>query len=109
MDWFYSRTRGTQHACSQYRLILHFIGIENQLNHMKNSIHVETHRLSESIDNMLKHVDDAWEQTSPLLHEWKSYANQLWFLGLSATLMTLLVPLTLSIGMLLGETDFCYL
>lgn len=69
---------------------------------MKNSIHVETHRLSESIDNMLKHVDDAWEQTSPLLDEWKSYANQLWFLGLSATLMTLLVPLTLSIGMLLG-------
>lgn len=79
-----------------------FIGIENQLNDMKNSIHVETHRLSESIDNMLKHVDDAWEQTSPLLDEWKSYANQLWFLGLSATLMTLLVPLTLSIGMLLG-------
>lgn len=76
-----------------------------QLGRMKSIIHTETNRLTASIDDLLKHVDFAWEQTSPLLNTWKSYANQLWLLGLSVTLMTLLVPLTLSIGMLLGSTD----
>lgn len=81
-------------------------GIEMQLGRMKSNIHMETNRLTASIDDLLKHVDFAWEQTSPLLNTWKSYANQLWLLGLSVTLMTLLVPLTLSIGMLLGSTDY---
>lgn len=69
---------------------------------MKSNVHLETRRLTVSIENMLKHVDKAWEQTSPLLDVWKSYANELWFLGLAVTLMALLVPLTLSVGLLLG-------
>lgn len=69
---------------------------------MKTSIQLATRRLTLAINNMLAHVDRAWEQTVPFLNHLKHTSNLIWILGFLTTLVTLIISLILSGGLFLG-------
>lgn len=69
---------------------------------MKTSIQSEGRRLTDALNNMLDELDGVWEQTSPMLDRLKHYGNAVWLTGVSSSLATLIVSLTLSVGLLLG-------